>query len=47
LEASNVDAIGEMIDVLAAQRSFETAQKVLTAIDKARERASTQVGVLR
>jgi flagellar basal body rod protein FlgG len=47
LEASNVDAIGEMIDVLAAQRSFETAQKVLTAIDKARERANTQVGVLR
>jgi flagellar hook-basal body protein len=26
LESSNVDAIGEMIDVLAAQRSFETAQ---------------------
>jgi flagellar basal body rod protein FlgG len=47
LEASNVDAIGEMIDVLAAQRSFETAQKVLTAIDKTRESANTQVGSLR
>jgi flagellar basal-body rod protein FlgG len=47
LEASNVDAIGEMIDVLAAQRSFETAQKVLSAIDQTRERASTQVGALK
>jgi flagellar basal-body rod protein FlgG len=47
LEASNVDEIGEMIDVLAAQRSFETAQKVLTAIDQTRERASTQVGALK
>jgi flagellar basal body rod protein FlgG len=47
LEASNVDAIGEMIDVLAAQRSFETAQKVLIAIDQTRERASTQVGALK
>ncbi len=47
LEASNVDAIGEMIDVLTAQRSFETAQKVLVAIDQTRERASTQVGALK
>jgi flagellar basal-body rod protein FlgG len=47
LEASNVDAIGEMIDVLSAQRSFETAQKVLVAIDQTRERASTQVGALK
>lgn len=47
LEASNVDAIGEMIDVLAAQRSFETAGKVLAAIDQTRERASTQVGALK
>jgi flagellar basal-body rod protein FlgG len=43
LESSNVDAIDEMIDVLTAQRSFETAQKVLSAIDQTRERASNQV----
>ncbi len=43
LESSNVDAIGEMIGVLTAQRSFETAQKVLSAIDQTRERASSQV----
>ncbi len=47
LEASNVDAIGEMIDVLTAQRSFETAQQVLSAIDQTRERASTQVAQLK
>lgn len=47
VETSNVDAIGEMIDVLDAQRSFETAQKVLSAIDQTRERAATQVGVLK
>jgi len=47
LEGANVDAIGEMIDVLTAQRSFETAQQVLSAIDRTRERASTQVGELK
>lgn len=47
LEGSNVDAIGEMIDVLTAQRAFETAQKVLSAIDQTRERANTQVAELK
>lgn len=47
LESSNVDAIGEMIDVLTSQRSFETAQKVLSAIDQTRERASTQVAEIK
>ncbi len=47
LEGSNADAIGEMLDVLTAQRSFETAQKVLSAIDQTRERAATQVGALK
>jgi flagellar basal-body rod protein FlgG len=47
LESSNVDAIGEMIDVMTAQRSFETAQKVLSAIDQTRERASSQVAEIK
>ncbi|HEV3155652.1 MAG TPA: flagellar basal body rod C-terminal domain-containing protein [Candidatus Baltobacteraceae bacterium] len=47
LEGSNVDAIGEMIDVLSAERSFETAQKVLTSIDQTRERAASAVGALK
>jgi flagellar basal body rod protein FlgG len=38
LEASNVDAVHEMVDVLGAQRAFETAQKVLCAIDDARNK---------
>lgn len=47
LESSNVDAIGEMIDVLAAQRSYETAEKVLASIDSTRERGITQVGAIK
>jgi flagellar basal-body rod protein FlgG len=47
LEASNVDAISEMIDLMTAQRSFETAQKVLSAIDQTRERAATQVAAVK
>jgi flagellar basal body rod protein FlgG len=38
--ANGVDAIGEMIDVLAAERSFESAQKAVTAIDGTREKAA-------
>jgi flagellar basal body rod protein FlgG len=47
LESSDVDTIGEMIDVLTAQRGFETAQKVLSAIDSSRQRAASSVGALK
>jgi flagellar basal-body rod protein FlgF len=47
LETSNVDAISEMIDLMSAQRSFETAAKVVSAIDQARERGATQVAALK
>jgi flagellar basal-body rod protein FlgG len=43
LEASNVDAIGESIAILEAQRSFETAQKTLVAIDESRQKAVNDV----
>ncbi|HXP94767.1 MAG TPA: flagellar basal body rod C-terminal domain-containing protein [Candidatus Binatia bacterium] len=43
LEGPNTDAIGEMIEVLNAQRAFETAQKTLLAIDQVRERAVSDV----
>jgi flagellar basal body rod protein FlgG len=43
LEGPNADAIGEMIEVLNAQRAFETAQKTLLAIDDVRERAISDV----
>ena len=37
---NNVDAISEMIDVLAAERSFESAQKTVSAIDASRQKAA-------
>lgn len=40
LETSGADAISEMIDVVWAQRSFESAQKAVSAIDGARQRAA-------
>ncbi|HEX5274880.1 MAG TPA: flagellar basal body rod C-terminal domain-containing protein [Candidatus Rubrimentiphilum sp.] len=43
LESSNVDAAGEMVNVLEAERSFEAAQKVLTAIDQTAQRASSKM----
>lgn len=47
LEASNVDAVHEMVDVLAAQRAFETAQKTLSAIDDVRARATSELARVR
>jgi flagellar basal body rod protein FlgG len=44
LESSNVDAVGEMVDVLSAQRAFETAQKTLSAIDEERQKTADDVG---
>ncbi len=43
VEAANVDAIGEMVDILTAQRSFESAEKVVAAIDGTRQKASNDV----
>jgi flagellar basal-body rod protein FlgF len=36
LERSNVDAVHEMVEVLSAQRAFETAEKALSALDETR-----------
>jgi flagellar basal-body rod protein FlgF len=47
LESPNVNAVGEMIDVLDAQRAFETAQKALGAIDEARAKAVNELARLR
>jgi len=40
LETSGADAIAEMIDVVWAQRSFESAQKAVSAIDSTRQHAA-------
>jgi len=47
LETSNVDAIGETLAILNAQRAYETAQKVLVAIDDTRQKAVNDVGRLK
>lgn len=43
IETANVNAIDEMIAVLASQRSFESAQKVASAIDSVRQKSSNDV----
>lgn len=40
LEAPSVNAVAEMIDVVAAQRSFESAEKTVEAIDGTRRKAA-------
>ena len=40
---ANVDAIAEMVDVLAAQRSFEGAQRVISRIEATRKKATDEV----
>jgi len=47
LETSNVNAVGEMVDMLCAQRSFETAQKVFIAIDATSDKASNELARLK
>ena len=43
LERPNVDAVREMVEVLAAQRAFESAQKTLSAIDDTRAKAVNEL----
>ncbi|MBD5656505.1 MAG: hypothetical protein IAI50_15185 [Candidatus Eremiobacteraeota bacterium] len=47
LEGSNVNAIGEMIDIIDAQRAFETAQKTLSALDETRSKAANEMGQIK
>lgn len=37
---NGIDSIAEMIDVLAAERSFESAQKSVAAIDQTRQKSA-------
>ncbi|MFY9718919.1 MAG: flagellar basal body protein, partial [Candidatus Cybelea sp.] len=37
---NGVDAIAEMVDVLAASRSFESAEKTVAAIDATRQKSA-------
>lgn len=40
LEGPGVETVGEMIDVLAAERAFESAEKAVAAIDATRQKAA-------
>jgi flagellar basal-body rod protein FlgF len=43
IETADVDAIGEMVGVMTSQRSFESAEKVVAAIDGVRQKNSNDV----
>jgi flagellar basal-body rod protein FlgG len=43
IETSDVNAIDEMVCVLTSQRSFESAQKVVSAIDGVRQKSANDV----
>lgn len=45
LSESSVNAVSEMIDVLAAERSFESAEKAVTAIDITRQKSAESARV--
>lgn len=47
LESSGVNAIEEMVAVLNAQRSFESAEKVVGAIDAVRQKAGNELARLK
>jgi len=47
VETSSVNAIGETLAILVAQRAFETAEKTLAAIDAARDKAANDVARVR
>lgn len=47
LETANTDAVTEMVDVMAAQRSFESAEKVVATIDAASRKAAGDVAALK
>ncbi len=43
LPGSGVDAVHEMVDLIGAQRAFETAQKTLSAIDDVRAKDASDL----
>lgn len=44
LEGSNVNTINQMVDMISTSRSFESGQKVITAIDQTLNLAANDVG---
>lgn len=46
LEASNVNAVGEMVDLITVVRAYELSQKAIQAEDEMLDKAVNQVGAL-
>lgn len=46
LEASNVNVVSEMVNMIAIQRAYEAGQKVITSIDSTLDIAANQIGKL-
>ncbi|MMZ68666.1 flagellar basal body rod protein FlgG [compost metagenome] len=44
LEGSNIDTAQAMVDLLAAQRAYESNQKVIQFYDKSLEKAVNEIG---
>ena len=44
LEASNVQPVSEMVNMIAIQRAYDTNQKVITTMDDILDKTVNQVG---
>lgn len=44
LEASNVNVVDEMVDMIAISRAYETNQKMIKTVDTVLEKASNEIG---
>ena len=44
LEASNVNVVSEMVDMITISRAYQAGQKVINAVDETLDKAVNQVG---
>ncbi len=44
LEASNVNVVDEMVDMIAISRAYETNQKMIQTVDQVLEKAANEIG---
>ena len=44
LEASNVNVVSEMVNMITIQRAYEAGQKIITSIDGTLDKAANQIG---
>ena len=44
IEASNVNVVSEMVDMITISRAYQAGQKIINAVDETLEKAVNQVG---